>query len=303
MKKLFRKKFLKLLEVIFFIFFLLGCFNEKSKIKTSKLEFQNQKYISEEISKKSNKINRNLPSLEYKYKIIINQPGGIVHTQDENYYSVDKNENEKIWEKMVIKELEKLNPVPENASDEEIQHLLKQFIYIMGSKYEAIETFDKFSHVIFKSEETDSTIDRKMAVDELNVTENSQEKLDENLIKKLQDSHYNILKANSRLKDETVSEINNLYKTFRMASDSNYIKNPIFKFDGIVSSKLFRLGEKRNLKIYSLYEEELEKLQKQSEEYLKKVKLRTGETVIYVPTTSTVTPSSKYYKEKKERKN
>ncbi|MDO5088988.1 MAG: hypothetical protein Q4D53_04300, partial [Leptotrichiaceae bacterium] len=264
---MFGKKFLKLLAVIFTIFLLLGCFNEKSNIKTNNIGLQNQEHINEEISENSQK----LPSLEYKYETIINQPEGIVHSQDEGYYSVDKNENEKIWEKMVIKELEKLKPVPENVSDEEIQKLLKQFIYIMGSKYEAVEPFDKFSHIIFKNKGNNLSVGKKGIDNEISDIENNREKLDEHLIKKLKDSHYNILTANSKLKDEAVSEVNNLYKTIRLASDPDYIKNPLFTFDGVVSSKLFRLVEKRNSKIYSLYDEELEKRKKQSKEYLKKI--------------------------------
>ena len=49
--------------------------------------------------------------------------------------------------------MKKIEPaLSEDASEEEIQHLFKQLLYIAGYDYTPFETIDRFSYVIFKND-------------------------------------------------------------------------------------------------------------------------------------------------------
>lgn len=141
------RKFTILLLILASLF-LIACGKDEKK---DKVEANVSTNLSEEELQLAKGINGDLPDPVYTYEAIVDGPAGIYQSPQptENNY-LKKHD---IWKEDVQRELKKIEPVlGEDASEEEIQHLFKQFLYIAGYDYTPFETIDRFSYVIFKKD-------------------------------------------------------------------------------------------------------------------------------------------------------
>ncbi|WP_147371757.1 vWA domain-containing protein [Fusobacterium nucleatum] len=136
--------------------FLIACGKDEKKDDTEnkkedKVEANVSTNLSEEELQIAKGVNGDLPDPVYTYEAIVDEAGGLYQSPqpNENNYSkkLDK------WKEDIQRELKKIGPaLDENASEEEIQRLFKQLLYIVGYDYTPYETVDRFSYVIFKND-------------------------------------------------------------------------------------------------------------------------------------------------------
>ena len=144
-----KKKWEKLLILSIILLVLTACSTKKED--TNKKEKKSEKQLSEEELQKGQGVNGELPEIVYTYEGIVDAAPGIY--QFPSAYEKDVVKKANIWRENIQNELKKIKPsLGENASDEEIEHLFRKFLYIAGYDYEPIETLDRFSYVIFKDD-------------------------------------------------------------------------------------------------------------------------------------------------------
>ena len=144
-----KKKWEKLLILSIILLVLTACSTKKEDI--NKKEKKVEKHLSEEELQKGEGVNGELPEIVYTYEEIVNAAPGIY--QFPSAYEENVVKKADVWRENVQNELKKIKPtLGEDASDEEIEHLFRKFLYIASFDYEPIETLDRFSYVIFKDD-------------------------------------------------------------------------------------------------------------------------------------------------------
>jgi len=149
------RKFTILLLILASLF-LIACGKDEKKDDTEnkkedKVEVNVSTNLSEEELQIAKGVNDDLPNPVYTYEAIVDEAGGLYQSPQPNEDNYVKKHD--IWTEDVQKELKTIKPsLDENASEEEIQHLFNQFLYIAGYDYTPFETIDRFSYVIFKND-------------------------------------------------------------------------------------------------------------------------------------------------------
>lgn len=106
-------------------------------------------------------INGPLPDPDYTYQGIVDSVGGICKFP--SVYEKNYQENVEKWRDRAKEEVRKIEKkCPEGATEEEIQDLFKQFLYISAYDYPAIEPIERYSYVIFKKDKEDPFTHKKI---------------------------------------------------------------------------------------------------------------------------------------------
>ena len=164
---------INILSALLLVFILVSCFNKKDSNSDGNVnsdnvspnkEIKSEKLPNENEMQKGKGINGDLPAQVDAYDEILNSARGIIPNGNPYtlYYSKDAKENTEMWKKAVIPELEKIGKVPDNASDEEIDKVFRQLLYITGSKYPYVEGINSFSYVVFKKDMIDPILRNKI---------------------------------------------------------------------------------------------------------------------------------------------
>ncbi len=103
-----------------------------------------------------------LPELEYTYEAIVNAKGGIVRSPHLTFVTNRIPKDTSDYYKGVAEELEKLDPIDEDASDEDIEVLFREMLRIGGMDYTPLDTVDRMPYVIFQSDGVDPWTNRKV---------------------------------------------------------------------------------------------------------------------------------------------
>ena len=149
-------KKITILLLILASLFLIACGKDEKKDDTEnktgdKVEANVSTNLSEEELQIAKGVNGDLPDPVYTYEAIVDEAGGLCQSPDAREDNYLKKHD--IWKEDVQRELKKIEPaLGEDASEEEIQHLFKQLLYIAGYDYTPFETIDRFSYVIFKND-------------------------------------------------------------------------------------------------------------------------------------------------------
>ena len=149
-------KKITILLLILASLFLIACGKDEKKDDTEnktgdKVEANVSTNLSEEELQIAKGVNGDLPDPVYTYEAIVDEAGGLYQSPDAREDNYLKKHD--IWKENVQRELKKIEPaLGEDASEEEIQHLFKQLLYIVGYDYTPFETIDRFSYVIFKND-------------------------------------------------------------------------------------------------------------------------------------------------------
>ena len=149
-------KKITILLLILASLFLIACGKDEKKDDTEnktgdKVEANVSTNLSEEELQIAKGVNGDLPDPVYTYEAIVDEAGGLYQSPDAREDNYLKKHD--IWKENVQRELKKIEPaLSEDASEEEIQHLFKQLLYIAGYDYTPFETIDRFSYVIFKND-------------------------------------------------------------------------------------------------------------------------------------------------------
>ena len=97
-------------------------------------------------------INSELYDPVYTYEAIVNAPPGIVHEPNPSWsktgYYTEKSGPADIdlWRQHIIKAFEGVEPLPENATDQQINRLYNQILFVDTHDYEPIDTIDRFPY-------------------------------------------------------------------------------------------------------------------------------------------------------------
>ena len=103
-------------------------------------------------------INSELYDPVYTYEAIVNAPPGIVHEPNPSWsktgYYTEKSGPADIdlWRQHIIKAFEGVEPLPENATDQQINRLYNQILFVATHDYEPIDTIDRFPYMVFKKD-------------------------------------------------------------------------------------------------------------------------------------------------------
>lgn len=134
--------------------------SKTSQAKDSKPE-SSQAEANEKDMQVKDRVNSNLPDIDYTYQAIVDSPGGIYQSpsgHDEAYQ-----EKEKQWQEEVKQAIQKIEPkLDDEASEEEIQHLFKQYLYLAAYDYPVIEPIERYSYVVFKDDNEDPFSKKKI---------------------------------------------------------------------------------------------------------------------------------------------
>lgn len=124
---------------------------DQEKINTLK-DFQDEN--TEEEMQIKDGVNGKLPDLEYTYEAIVDSVGGICKipsSYEENYQ-----ENKEKWRENLKEEVKKIEPkLTDDAGEDEIDHLFKQFLYLVAYDYPVIEPIQRYSYLVFKNDKED----------------------------------------------------------------------------------------------------------------------------------------------------
>ncbi|MDO5088742.1 MAG: VWA domain-containing protein, partial [Leptotrichiaceae bacterium] len=151
--KLKKNKNLKFIWLLLLFTVLVSCFGKKEEqsenIKNN--DEKTEKNLSEEELQAGKGVNSDLPDIVYTYEGIVDAPAGIY--QIPSVYEEKYIEKMELWKENIRNEMKKIKPsLSEEASDQEIERMFKQFLYIIGYDYTPFETIDRFSYVIFKND-------------------------------------------------------------------------------------------------------------------------------------------------------
>lgn len=142
-------KKITILLLILASLFLIACGKDEKKDDTEnktgdKVEANVSTNLSEEELQIAKGVNGDLPDPVYTYEAIVDEAGGLYQSPDAREDNYLKKHD--MWKEDVQRELKKIEPaLGEDASEEEIQHLFKQLLYIAGYDYTPFETIDRFS--------------------------------------------------------------------------------------------------------------------------------------------------------------
>ncbi len=121
---------------------------------------QNSKTDSSKKSGEDAMQGNDLPDLDYTYESIVNSKTPLVKSPYNK--NVTSQEDREKYAQKLVKELKKLEPLTENASDEEIELLFRQMLAIGELDFTPLETMDRFSYVIFQKDGVDPWTNRKV---------------------------------------------------------------------------------------------------------------------------------------------
>lgn len=111
--------------------------------------------MSEDEAQRGKGINGDLKDPVYTYDAIVNGASGVVHPRKTPYgfYSQKGTEDEyAVWKSLVEKQFKDVKPVPEDASEAEINRLFNQILYVSAYDYEPIEDLDRYSYFVFQKD-------------------------------------------------------------------------------------------------------------------------------------------------------
>ena len=111
--------------------------------------------MSEDEAQRGKGINGDLKDPVYTYDAIVNGAPGVVHPRKTPYgfYSQKGTEDEyAVWKSLVEKQFKDVKPVPEDASEAEINRLFNQILYVSAYDYEPIDDLDRYSKFVFKND-------------------------------------------------------------------------------------------------------------------------------------------------------
>lgn len=99
-------------------------------------------------------INGKLPAPTYTYDGIVDAPSGVYRVP--SVYEKNYQEAATAWRKNVQQDLKKItHKLTDDASEEEIEHLFRQYLYLAAYDYEPIESIDRYSYVLYQKEQKD----------------------------------------------------------------------------------------------------------------------------------------------------
>ena len=142
-----------------------GCSNKAVENNSNKQE--NCQGCGEDSRQQQKGINGDIPDVEYSYEGLVNGMSGIYQKPEVFEENFLKKTNE--WQQKVAEELKKVQPLDEDASEEQIQHLFKQLIYTVGRDFSAIEDSSRFGYVVFKDEMENPFTKEKITKEDANV--------------------------------------------------------------------------------------------------------------------------------------
>ncbi len=126
-------------------------------------EEANKKIENEEDFQQEEVLDTKFSDTEYTYENIINSPGGIVKSP--SLIDIPNVVENKKYARKVTEELKKLEPISEDATDEEIEELFRKILVIGALDYTPLDTIDRFPYVIFKADKEDPWTKRKVEED------------------------------------------------------------------------------------------------------------------------------------------
>ena len=113
--------------------------------------------MSEDEAQRGKGINGDLKDPIYTYDAIVNGAPGVVHPPRKDGYGFysQKNSDEEnaIWKSHVVKQFKDVKPVPEDASEAEINRLFNQILYVSALDYEPIEELDRYAYLVFQKDQ------------------------------------------------------------------------------------------------------------------------------------------------------
>ena len=145
--------------LILILFLVLGC--NKSEKENNNIKIDNKAVNTSPGEEDLQKNNEFPPVYPATYEELVSTTGGKIKRYSYHMMSDDKKQEER-WDLEIKNELKKLKPLSEEASDEEIEQLFRQFLQLVEIKYEPLEEFDKFSYLIFKNDMIDPSNGKKI---------------------------------------------------------------------------------------------------------------------------------------------
>ncbi|SNV71040.1 VWA domain-containing protein [Veillonella rodentium] len=111
--------------------------------------------MSEDEAQRGKGINSDLKDPVYTYEAVVNAAPGVVHQRKVPYgfYSQKGGDDEyEIWSSHVIKQFKDVKPVPDDASEAEINRLFNQILYVSALDYEPVEELDRYAYLVFQKD-------------------------------------------------------------------------------------------------------------------------------------------------------